>query len=43
MLERLDNWGLYAKALKYTFNTKQVKFLGYIITPIGVIIDLVRV
>ena len=43
MLERLDDWGLYAKALKYVFNTKQVKFLGYIITPKGVVIDLVRV
>ena len=41
MLECLDNWGLYAKALKYIFNTKQVKFLGYIIMPIGVVIDLV--
>ena len=36
MLERLDNQGLYAKALKYIFNTKQVKFLGYIIIPIGI-------
>ena len=43
MLERLDEWGLYAKVLKYTFNTKQVEFLGYIITPIGVVIDLVWV
>ena len=43
MLERLDNWGLYAKTLKYTFNTKQVEFLGYIIMPIGVVIDLVQV
>jgi len=41
MLEYLNNWGLYAKALKYIFNTKQVKFLSYIVTPIGVIIDLV--
>ena len=43
MLERLDKWGLYAKALKYIFNTKYVKFLGYIVTLIGVVIDLVRV
>ena len=28
---------------KYVFNTKQVEFLGYIITPKGVVIDLVRV
>ena len=41
MLECLDNWGLYTKVLKYIFNTKQVKFLGYIITLIGVVIDLV--
>ena len=41
MLERLDNWGFYAKALKYIFNIKQVKFLGYIVTPIGVVMDLV--
>ena len=43
MLERLDNWGLYAKTLKYIFNTKQVEFLDYIITPIGVVIDLVGI
>ena len=43
VLERLDSWGLYAKALKYIFNTKKVKFLGYIITPIGAVIDLVQV
>jgi hypothetical protein len=43
VLERLDEWGLYAKALKYTFNTKQVEFLGYIVIPIGIVIDLVRV
>ena len=41
VLERLDKQGLYTKALKYTFNTKQIKFLGYIITPIG--IDNLRV
>ena len=43
MLERLDKWGLYAKVLKYAFNTKQVEFLGYIIIPTGIVIDLVRV
>jgi len=41
MLECLNNWGLYAKALKYVFNTKQVKFLSYIMTPIGVVMDLI--
>ena len=43
VLERLDEWGLYAKASKCTFNTKQVEFLGYIVTPTGVIMDPVRV
>jgi len=43
MLEYLNNWGLYAKVLKYIFNTKQVEFLSYIVTPTGVIIDLIRV
>ena len=43
MLEYLDNWGLYIKALKCVFNIKQVKFLGYIITPISIVMDLVRV
>ena len=43
VLKRLDKQGLYTKALKYTFNTKQVKFLGYIIIPTGVVIDLVWV
>ena len=33
MLECLDKWGLYIKVLKYTFNTKQIKFLNYIVTP----------
>ena len=36
VLKYLDKWGLYTKALKYTFNTKQVKFLGYIITLTGI-------
>ena len=43
MLKCLDEWGLYTKALKYTFYTKQVKFLGYIITPTGVIMDPVQI
>jgi Reverse transcriptase (RNA-dependent DNA polymerase) len=43
VLERLDEWGLYAKASKYTFNTKQVEFLGYIVIPTGVVMDPVRV
>ena len=43
VLKYLDKQGLYIKALKYTFNTKQVKFLGYIITPTSIVIDLVWV
>ena len=43
MLEYLNNWGLYTKVLKYTFNTKQVEFLSYIIILIGVVINLVQV
>jgi len=34
---------LYAKLLKYIFYTKNVKFLGFIITPRGIIIDPTRV
>ena len=43
MLEYLDEWGLYAKALKYTFYTKQVEFLSYIVILIGVVMDLIQV
>ena len=42
VLNRLINQGLYYKVSKYTFNTKLVEFLGYIITLERVIIDLVR-
>ena len=41
VLKYLNKWGLYAKALKYIFNTKQIKFLSYIVTLISVIIDLI--
>ena len=43
MLKRLNKQGLYTKTLRYTVNTKQVKFLGYIIIFIGVVIDPVQV
>ena len=39
VLKQLRTWGLYAKLLKYIFYTKNVKFLGFIITPRGIIID----
>ena len=39
VLRQLRAWGLYAKLLKYIFYTKNVKFLGFIITPRGIIID----
>ncbi|OCK97889.1 uncharacterized protein K441DRAFT_477508, partial [Cenococcum geophilum 1.58] len=38
-VKHLRAWGLYAKLLKYIFYTKNVKFLGFIITPRGIIID----
>ena len=43
VLQQLRAWGLYAKLLKYIFYTKNVKFLGFIITPRGIIIDSDRV
>ena len=39
VLQQLRAQGLYAKLLKYIFYTKNVKFLGFIITPRGIIID----
>ena len=41
VLRRLKEYSLYVKPSKYTFYTKQVKFLGFILTLEGVIIDLV--
>jgi hypothetical protein len=43
VLNYLVEWGLYCKASKCVFSTKSVKFLSFIITPGGVVIDLVRV
>ena len=43
VLERLRAQGLYAKLSKYSFYTKLVKFLSYLITPKGVVIDPIRV
>ena len=39
VLQQLRAQGLYTKLLKYIFYTKNVKFLGFIITPRGIIID----
>jgi hypothetical protein len=43
VLNRLVEWGLYCKASKCTFSTKSVEFLGFIVTPKGVVIDPDRV
>ena len=43
VLQQLRAWGLYAKLLKYIFYTKNVKFLGFILTPRGILIDPTRV
>jgi hypothetical protein len=43
ILDRLVEWGLYAKASKCTFFTKSVEFLGFIVTPNGVVMDPIRV
>ena len=43
VLRQLRAQGLYAKLLKYIFYTKNVEFLGFIITPRGIIMDPTRV
>jgi hypothetical protein len=43
VLDRLVEWGLYAKASKCVFSTKSVEFLGFIVTPNGVVMDPIRV
>ena len=43
VLQQLRAWGLYAKLLKYIFYTKNIKFLGFIITSRCIIIDPTRV
>jgi hypothetical protein len=34
---------MFCKASKCTFSTKSVEFLGYIVTPKGVVMDPTRV
>ena len=43
VLRRLSEWRLYAKLSKCTFHTKEVEFLGYVVTPDGVVMDQSRV
>jgi transposase InsO family protein len=43
VLDRLIQWDLFCKASKCTFSTKSVEFLGFIVTPEGVVMDPVRV
>ena len=43
VLKQLNKWGIYAKASKCTFYTKQIEFLGYIVIPINVIMNLIWV
>jgi hypothetical protein len=43
VLDRLVQWGLFCKASKCAFLTKSVEFLGFIVTPGGVVMDPVRV
>jgi hypothetical protein len=43
VLERLYDWDLYCKASKCEFFTKSVEFLGYVVTPGGVVMDPIRV
>ena len=43
VLNCLVKWGLFVKVSKCSFLTESVKFLGFIITPKGVVIDLEQV
>ena len=43
VLQRLREWGLYAKLSKCQFHTQEVEFLGFIVTPNGVVMDPERV
>jgi hypothetical protein len=39
VLERLQQWGLYAKLSKCEFHTRYIEFLGFIVTSSGVMMD----
>ncbi|UPX11405.1 uncharacterized protein EKO05_0002011 [Ascochyta rabiei] len=43
VLDRLVEWGMFAKASKCVFSSKSVEFLGFVITPDGVVMDPERV
>jgi hypothetical protein len=43
VLQRLREWGLYAKASKCEFHSKNIEFLGFVVTPDGVVMDAERV
>jgi transposase InsO family protein len=43
VLNRLRRWKLYAKLSKCEFHTKRVDFLGFVVTPHGVVMDPKRV
>jgi hypothetical protein len=43
VLERLRQWGLYAKLSKCEFHTRYVEFLGFVVTSSGVVMDPERV
>ena len=43
ILQQLCTWGLYAKLSKCIFHTKNVKFLGFIITSGGIMMDFAHI
>jgi hypothetical protein len=43
VLEKLREWKLYAKPSKCFFNRKRIEFLGFIVTPEGIVMDRERV
>ena len=43
VLERLHAWGLYTKFSKCSFYTTLIEFLGYFVTPKGIVMDSAQV